>query len=357
MELGFRPANAVRVQLELAEAGYSNESAASFQRRLLAAAGQLPGVEAVGYANTTPLAIDQSTTGIFPPEATELRPANVAFSANYYDISPGYFAAAGTILLAGRDISFADGPKSPLVAVVNQEFARRLFHSDNVIGRYLSGRPIQIVCVVANGRYTTLNEEPSPAIFFPIAQDGNTATTLIVRTHPDPTGTAGRDMAAAINKTILDLDPAIPIQESSAWSSQLGLQLLPAQIATVALSLFGAFGLLLSITGTFGLASYSVTKRLRELSIRVAMGAQAKQILTAALGRMLILLGIGSTVGLVLGAATSRVLSAVVYQASALDPIVLSAVAFTMLVTSLASIAKPVRRALHVDPASILREQ
>ncbi len=137
MELGFKPANAVRVQLELAEAGYSNESAASLQRRLLAAAGQLPGVEAVGYANTTPLAIDQSTTGIFPPEATELRPANVAFSANYYDISPGYFAAAGTILLAGRDISFADGPKSPLVAVVNQEFARRLFHSDDVIGRYL----------------------------------------------------------------------------------------------------------------------------------------------------------------------------------------------------------------------------
>ncbi len=360
MELGFRPANAVRVQFQLAEAGYSNESAASFQRRLLAAAGQLPGVEAVGYANTTPLGIDQSTMAVLPREATEMRPANVAFGANYYDVSPGYLAAAGTNLLAGRDISFADSAKSPLVALVNQEFARRLFHSDDVIGRYfknLSGRPIQIVGVVANGRYTTLNEEPSPAIFFPIAQDGNTSTTLIVRTHPDATGVAGREMAAAIRKTILDLDPAIPIQECSAWSSQLGLQLLPAQIATVALGVFGAFGLLLSITGTFGLASYSVTKRLRELSIRVALGAQAKQILTAALGRMLILLGIGSTVGLVLGAATSRLLSAVVYQASAMDPIVLSAVAFTMLVTSLASIAKPVRRALHVDPASILREQ
>ena len=360
MELGFRPANAVRVQFQLAEAGYSNEGAASFQRRLLAAVGQLPGVEAAGYSNTTPLGIDQSTMAILPREATEMRPANVVFGANYYDVSPGYLAAAGTNLLAGRDISFADSAKSPLVAIVNQEFARRLFHSGDVIGRYfknLSGRPIQIVGVVANGRYNTLNEEPNAAIFFPIAQDGNTSTTLIVRTHADPTGVAGSDMAAAIRKTILDLDPAIPIQECSAWSSQLGLQLLPAQIATVALGLFGAFGLLLSITGTFGLASYSVTKRLRELSIRVALGAQAKQILTAALGRMLVLLGIGSTLGLVLGAAASRLLSAVVYQASAMDPIVLSAVAFTMLVTSLASIAKPVRRALHVDPASILREQ
>jgi ABC-type antimicrobial peptide transport system permease subunit len=114
---------------------------------------------------------------------------------------------------------------------------------------------------------------------------------------------------------------------------------------------------LLSITGTFGLASYSVTKRLRELSVRVALGAQAKQILAAALGRMLLLLGIGSTLGLVLGAATSRLLSAVVYQASALDPIVLCAVAFTMLMTCLVSIANPVRRALHIDPARLLREQ
>ena len=210
---------------------------------------------------------------------------------------------------------------------------------------------------MANGKYTTLNEELSPAIYLPIAQDGNTSTTLIVRTHPDPTGAAGREMAAAIRKTILDLDPAIPIQDASAWSSQLGLQLFPAQVATVALSLFGAFGVLLSITGTFGLASYSVTKRLRELSIRVALGAQARQILAAALGRMLILLSIGSTIGLVLGAAASRLLSAVVYQASAQDPIVLSAVAFTMLLTGLVSVANPVRRALHVDPACILREQ
>ena len=360
MELGFRPANAVRVQFELAQAGYSNESAASFQRRLLAAASQLPGVEAIGYANTTPLAIDQSGTAVFSPEATDMRPTNVAFGAPYFDVSPGYLAAAGTPLLAGRDISFVDSAKSPAVAVVNQEFARRLFQSDHVIGRYfknMSGHPIQIVGVVANGKYTTLNEEPSPAIFFPIAQEGNTTTALIVRTHPDPTGATGREMAAAIRKTILDLDPAIPIQESGAWSSQLGLQLFPAQVATVALSLFGAFGVLLSMTGTFGLASYSVTKRLRELSIRVALGAQAKQILAAALGRMLILLSIGSTIGLALGAAASHLLSAVVYQASAQDPLVLSAVAFTMLLIGLVSIANPVRRALHIDPACLLREQ
>ena len=131
----------------------------------------------------------------------------------------------------------------------------------------------------------------------------------------------------------------------------------PAQVATVALGLFGVFGLLLSITGTFGLASYIVSKRLRELSIRVALGAQARQVLAAALGRMLVLLASGSVVGLLLGIAASRVLSAIVFQASAQDPLVLTAVALTILLTGSLAVAGPVRRALHIDPANLLREQ
>jgi ABC-type antimicrobial peptide transport system permease subunit len=115
--------------------------------------------------------------------------------------------------------------------------------------------------------------------------------------------------------------------------------------------------LLLSIAGTFGLASYTVSKRLRELSLRVALGAQARHVLSTALGRMLILLGSGSVVGIVLGVAASRLLSAIVYQASAQDPFVLAAVAFTMVLTGSLSVAGPVRRALHVDPAKLLREQ
>jgi ABC-type antimicrobial peptide transport system permease subunit len=164
-------------------------------------------------------------------------------------------------------------------------------------------------------------------------------------------------METAVRKAVRDLDPTIPIRESSEWKSQLAMNFFPSQVATVALGLFGAFGLLLSIAGTFGLASYTVSKRLRELSIRVALGAQAKQILSAALGRMLILLASGSVIGIVLGAAASRLLSAIVYQATAQDPFVLAAVALTLLLTGALSVAGPVRRALHVDPANVLREQ
>jgi ABC-type antimicrobial peptide transport system permease subunit len=284
----------------------------------------------------------------------------VAFDAYDYDISPGYWTAAETPLLAGRDVSFTDTQKTRAVAIVNLEFARRLFHSEQVVGRYfknVSGTSIQIVGVVPDGKYLFLTEDPQPAVFFPISQEMNTKTSLIVRTRPDSSAIAMSDMAATVGKVVRDLDPAVPIRESSAWNRQLGLTFFVSQVATVALGLFGAFGLLLSITGTFGLASYTVSKRLRELSIRVALGAQAKQILAAALGRMLILLASGSVVGILLGVAASRVLSAIVYQASAQDPFVLAAVAFTVLVTGSLAVAGPVRRALHIDPAILLREQ
>jgi ABC-type antimicrobial peptide transport system permease subunit len=164
-------------------------------------------------------------------------------------------------------------------------------------------------------------------------------------------------MAATIRKAVRDLDPTVPIWESGDWRSQIALVLFPSRVATVALGIFGAFGLLLSIAGTFGLASYNVSKRQRELSIRVALGAPAPQVLNAALGRMLILLASGSVVGIILGVAASQLLSAIVYQASAQDPFVLTAVAFTMVLTGSLSVAGPVRRALHIDPAHLLREQ
>jgi len=372
MNMGFNPKHAVVTKFELSQAGYSSEAADHFQRQLLARVSQLPGVEAAGYGQSTPLSLDTADSNVFSQQATDFRPSNRTFDAYDYYVSPGYFTAAETPLLAGRDVSFTDTAKTPAVAVVNLEFARRLFHSDHAVGRYFknnSGQPVQIVGMVADGKYLTLTEDQEAVAFFPISQQPTTQTSLIVRLRPDSSDVATNDMAATIRKVVRDLDPSVPIRASSAWNSQLGLTFFVSQVATVALSLFGAFGLLLSIAGTFGLASYTVSKRMRELSIRVALGAQAKQVLSAALGaqakqvlsaalgRMLILLASGLVVGMVLGVAASRLLSAIVYHATAQDPFVLAAVALTLLLTGSLSVAGPVRRALHIDPANLLREQ
>jgi predicted permease len=355
MDLGFIPKNALLTQFDLSQAGHKGDAADHFQRQLLERISQIPGVEAAGYANSTPLSGDTSVGPVFSQQSVDFRPSNSAFYIYRYDVSPGYLAAAGTPLLAGRDVSFSDTAKTPPVAIVNQEFVRRLFHTEQAVGRYFKNRDgvsIQIVGIVGDGKYFTLSEDQEPAAFFPISQEGNSSTALVVRTRRDTA-----DMVAAIRGVIRDLDVAVPIRDLGPWNTQLALSFFPIQVATLALGLFGAFGLLLSIAGTFGLASYTVSKRLRELSIRVALGAQAKEILSAALGRMLLLLASGSIVGLLLGVAASRLLSAVVYQATAQDPFVLAGVAFTLLLTGTLSVAGPVRRVLHTDPATLLREQ
>jgi hypothetical protein len=297
---------------------------------------------------------------VFSQQATDFKPSNRVFAAFTYHVSPGYFSAIETPLLAGRDVSFTDTTKTPPVALVNREFARRLFHSDAAVGRYFqnsAGQPVQIVGMVSDAKYFSLTENQKAAAFFPISQKPTTHTSFVVRVQPGLPDTTTIEMGATIRQIIRDLDIAVPVRESSPWRSQLGLSFFVSQVATVALGLFGAFGLLLSITGTFGLASYTVSKRLRELSIRVALGARAKQVLSAALGRMLILLASGSVAGILLGVTASRVLSAVVYQATAQDPVVLIAVAFTVLLTGSLAVAGPVRRVLHVDPANLLREE
>ena len=355
MDLGFNPKNTLLTQFDLSQAAYTGDAADHFQRQLLERVSQIPGVDAVGYANTTPLSGDTLVSAVFSQQSADFRPSNSAFYGYNFDISPGYLTAAGTPLRAGRDVSFTDTAKTPPVAIVNQEFARRLFHTDQAVGRYFKNRDgvsIQIVGIVPDGKYFILSEDPEAAAFFPISQKVSTSTALVVRTQRDTA-----DMVAAIRGVVLDLDRAVPIRDLGPWNTQLALSFFPIEVATVALGLFGAFGLLLSIAGTFGLASYTVSKRMRELSIRVALGAQANQILSAALGRMLILLASGSAVGLLLGVAASRLLSVIVYQASAQDPFVLAAVALTLLLTGSLSVAGPVRRVLYADPAILLREQ
>ena len=216
MNMGFNPRHVVLTKFELSQAGYSNETADHFQRRLLDRVSQLPGVEAAAYANTTPLSLDTNTPDIFSQQTTDFRPSNRAFGAFTYLVSPGYFTAAETPLLAGRDVSFTDKVETPPVAVVNREFARRLFHSDDVVGRYFknsSGQSIQIVGLVADGKYFSLSEAQKAAAFFPLTQQPTPHTSFIVRMRPDTSDLATNDMAATIRQVIRDLDPAVPVSE------------------------------------------------------------------------------------------------------------------------------------------------
>ena len=213
------------------------------------------------------------------------------------------------------------------------------------------GTRIQVLGVVEDGKYLNLTEDPQSAMFFPILQSPSVGTNLIIRSRRDP-----QQLAAAIRSTLRNLDAGLP-SDIETWNQELQLALFPSRMATVSLGVLGAMGAMLSITGMFGMAAYSVSKRLKELGIRMALGAQRKEVLQAALGRAFRLLAFGSAAGLLLGILASRVLSAIVYQATPRDPMVLAGVVVAMALVGLLATWIPAQRALSLDPSALLREE
>ncbi len=352
---GFVPQDVMLAGAELHMAGYTDERMPQMQRRMLDAAKAIPGVTAVGYVNQLPLGLGSSDSYVYTDSTTDYRPTNYAADAMDYNISPGYLEAAGTRLLAGRDLRFDDDSKAPQVALINRQFAVKVFGSvDKAIGghfKFWGGKRAEVVGVVEDGKYRTLTEDQQPAMFFSFEQQQSSGTWLLVRSTRDP-----EEISRALERTLHALDAGLPFTMRT-WNQEMDSALFAARVATVALGVLGLLGAMLAVTGIFGMASYTVSKRLRELGIRMALGARRKEVLRAALGRAFVLLTAGSAAGLALGILATKVLSFIVYQAGPKDPLVLGGVVLTMLVLGLAAAWIPAQKALGVDPMILLREE
>ena len=352
---GFEPQNAMLVETALSMAGYSGDTVPAMQKRMINALEIIPGVQSVGLVDRLPLYYGANSSYVFTDKTTDLRPANAAAEAMRYNISPEYLDAARTTLLAGRTLTWHDDKGAPRVAVVNREFASKIFGSaTNAMNSYYKtkdGSRIQVVGIVEDGKYASLAEDPQPAMFLPILQSPSSQACLVVRSNGD-----SQQLVAAIKSTVQDLDAGLPFTIRT-WNQELESALFPSRMATLSLGVLGVMGAMLSITGIFGMAAYSVSKRLKELGIRMALGAQRKEVLQAALGRAFKLLTIGSAAGLLLGILASRVLAFIVYQATPRDPLVLAGVVLAMLLLGLLATWIPAQRALSIDPMILLREE
>ncbi len=356
---GFDIQNTLLAETDLSMGGYTGDRVLPMQKRIMAAIEALPGVEAVGIADTTPFAMGVADTKVFRDDAADLRPTNAAADAYYFHVSPGYFRAAGTTLLSGRDFTWQDDKDAPRVAIVNGQFARELFGSVNgAIGRFYKlkdGTRIQVVGISEDGKYNNLTEEPQPALFVPLLQSPASTTTVVVRGRPGQNNSV-QSLSAAVRSTLRQLDAGMPVIVETR-DKPLQAALFGPRMATASLGVLGAMGAILSITGIFGMAAHSMSKRLKELGIRVALGAQRMEVLQAALGRAVKLLAIGSAAGLVLGLLATRVLAFIVYEATPRDPLVLAGVVVAMGVLGLLATWIPAQRALSVDPLVLLREE
>jgi predicted permease len=352
---GFSPQNVTLVNTDLHMAGYSGDNVAQIQHRMLEAVSAIPGVTAAGSISQIPLGLGGPDSEVFKDTVTDYRSSNAAGDAMDYDTSPGYLQAAGTKLLAGRDLRLDDDRKAPTVALINKQFAVKVFGSvQGAIGghfKFWSGNRAEVVGVVEDGKYRTMTEDQQPAMFFSFEQHDDSSTWLVVRSQRDP-----QEMARALETTLHGLDSGIPLV-IRPWPEEMDSALFAARVASVALGVLGLLGAMLAVTGVFGMASYVVSKRLRELGIRVALGAGRREILRTSMGRAFRLLAAGSVAGVALGLLGTRVLSFIVYQASPKDPFVLAGVTTTMLLLGLLASWIPARRALAVDPLILLREE
>jgi len=358
--LGIQPEGAMLVYLDMSEAGQAsaealekNDATVERQKAVLEAARSIPGVTAAGAVSQTPMTGGIHGTPVFPPGTTEFKLNNSVLAPYVYRMSPGYLATAGIRLLSGRDVSWQDTTKTPYVVIVNETFARKMWGETPAIGQrfILSGHLTEVVGVAQDGKYHDLEEAPQPAAYLPSSQSESGGMVFVVRSQRAPS-----EMAAALERTLSGIAPNVPITVQS-WSDSLAGELFPARAATAALGVMGMLAAMLAVTGIFGMAAYNVSRRMKELGIRVALGARKPQVMSAAVRRPMVLLGVGSAVGLVSGVFASRLLGQIVYQANPQDPVVVGGAVLTMALLGIAASAIPARRALAVDPSALMREE
>ncbi len=354
INIGFNPQNAVAVAFDLGLAGYDESRGREFQRRVIEKVSSLAGIQSAGFSNSIPLSLDQSTTGVHRQDRPEPKPSEVQ-RANFYMVNAGYFRTMQTRILAGRDFDLHDRQGSQAVAIINQTFARRVFPNENAVGKKLVGwdrKPVEIVGIVEDGKYTTLNDESRLAIFWPILQRYNSTTTVIARSS-----LPSEQVVRMVQQAVHDLDPSLPFYQAGSLDDHLRLPLFPARLAAVLLGAFGGLAIVLAATGIYGVMAYAVSRRRREIGIRMAIGATHRQVMGLVLYRTAILLSVGASLGVIAALAVGGLMSPVLYGVSAKDPAAFALAALLIAAVALTAAWLPARRAAGIEPASALREE
>ncbi len=333
--------------------GYNRGRSEEFYSRLVTRLKALPGVQAVGMTTSPPLGLSTSDRGVQVPGYTPAE--NEGMSIDYAMVSPGYFETLGIPLKAGRAIEARDDSTGTRSVVVNEQFVARFWPQGNAIGRILraGGQDWTVVGVVPTGKYRRLGEPPTPFMFFPQAQEWRGQMVLLIRTQGDPVS-----LIPALRAEVAALDADLPVSDVQAMSQHLGLALLPARLAGTTLGVFGVLGLLLAAVGMYGVMSYAVTQRTREIGIRMAIGATRGEVVSMVMRQGLALVAAGGAIGLALALAAARLIRGVLYGAgAAFDPLTFVAVPVVLSVVAALATWLPARRAAGVDPMLAIRSE
>jgi len=271
---------------------------------------------------------------------------------DFNDAGPDYFALMQIPMVEGRDFSEQDRVGSPWVVIVNETMAQRFWHGQSAIGHHISSwdRSWTIVGVANDIKYHTMTEQPESFIYFPSLQNGETAENVLIRTSGNPAALLSevRDAAKAV-------DPSVSILQSGDLSGLLHQVLFAYRASAALATVLGVLGMLLAALGIYGVLAYSVSRRTHEIGVRMALGAQPRDVLRIVIGQGAMLAGIGAAIGIAASFAVTRLMSNLLYGVKADDPATFIVVALLLALVALAACYIPARRAMRVDPIVALR--
>ncbi len=352
IKLGFEPSHVLVAGLRIGMNGYTEETGKVFYRQVQQRLAALPGVEEAALASWLPLGfggckgLDAHVEGYVPALGEDL-------TYQYVLISPRYFAAMKTPVVAGRDFTEADDGRAPLVAIVNEPFAERFWPGQEAVGRRFRshGQWRTVVGVAKACKYNALNEDPQCFFFLPYQQRvPDLDLNVCLRTQGDPMA-----FAEIVRTTVRGLDPEVELCGTLALSEECRTAFLAQSITASLVAVLGATALLLAVLGVYAVMAYAVGQRTQEIGVRIALGATTSDVLCMVLRQGLVLAVAGVAAGLTLSLAVTRLLANFLYGVSALDPLTFIGVPLLLVLITLLACYVPARRAARIDPMEALR--
>ena len=359
INLGFNPEGVQTVSFDLRTQGYNQAQGQEFYRQLIDRIATMPGVRSASLARMVPLNGNNMMTGINVP-GQEPPPGQRSHQVGLNTVDSRYFETLEMPLLSGRTFNDSDKQGAPEVAIINQTMARRFYPGANVstalgqtftFGGDEANARVLIVGIVKDAKYETLGEDSRPYVYRPFQQSYSGLMTLHVRTAP---GVAA-NVLADVRREVAALDKDLPLLDVMPMTEQIGLSLLPLRVATTIGGTLGTVGLLLAAIGIFGVVSYSVSQRTREVGIRMALGAQKRDVLRLVMQQGLWLAFTGVAIGWALSFALTRALGSLLYGVGSTDPLVFIGTALLLVGVAFAASYPPARRATRIDPLVALR--